>query len=145
MIVRQLPEHKRSIADCHLIEFPRISDPSGNLAFIEETRHVPFGIRRVFYVYDTAAGGRRRSHAHRTLEQVIVCLAGGLTVYLDDGGDTARQELKRPWVGLYIPPMIWLSTGDFAPGTVYMVLASDMYDESDYYRRYEDFLRAVRR
>jgi len=145
MIVRKSPDHKRSIADCHLIEFPRISDSSGDLTFIEEARHVPFRIRRVFYVYDTPAGGRRSSHAHRTLEQVILCLAGGLTVHLDDGGEKASQELKRPWVGLYVPPMIWISTADFAPGTVYVVLASDVYDESDYYRSYGDFLRAVRR
>jgi hypothetical protein len=96
-------------------------------------------------VYDTAIHGRRGGHAHRTLEQVIVCLAGALTVDLDDGEAKACQELKRPWVGLYIPPMIWISTGDFAAGTVYVVLASDVYDESDYYRSYGDFLRVVRR
>ena len=145
MILRKSPAHKRSIADCRLIEFPRITDPSGDLTFIEEARHVPFRIRRVFYVYDTVAGGRRGSHAHRTLEQVIVCLAGGLTVHLDDGDNKACQELKRPWAGLYIPPMIWISTGDFDPGTVYVVLASDLYDESDYYRNYGEFLRALRR
>jgi hypothetical protein len=136
--------HKVSIGNCHLIEFPRIAGPEGSLTFIEEARHVPFDIRRVFYVYDVRSGGRRGAHAHKTLEEVIACLAGGLTVYLDDGYKKGSQELNRSGFGLYIPQMIWMSVGNFAPGTVYLVLASDFYNESDYYRDYGEFLRAVR-
>jgi hypothetical protein len=137
-------KHKALIGDHRLIEFPRIVDPDGSLTFIEEARHVPFSIRRVFYVYDVRTGGRRGAHAHKTLEQVIVCLAGGLTVSLDDAYNKASHELSRPEIGLYVPPMTWMSVGNFAPGTVYMVLASDFYNESDYYRDYGEFLGAVR-
>jgi hypothetical protein len=105
---------------------------------------VPFDIRRVFYVHDVRSGGSRGAHAHKTFEHVISCLAGRLTVYLDDAYTKGSQELNRPGIGLYIPPMIWISVGDFAPGTVYVVLASDFYNESDYYRDYGEFLRAVR-
>ena len=137
-------KHNAPVGDRRLIEFPRIVDPDGSLTFIEEARHVPFSIRRVFYVYDVRTGGGRGAHAHRTLEQVIVCLTGLLTVRLDDGYHKASHELSRPEIGLYVPPMTWMSVGNFTPGTVYMVLASDFYNESDYYRDYREFLGAVR-
>lgn len=144
MTVRKSSRPEDSIGNCYLIEFPRINDPSGNLTFIEEGRHVPFEIRRVFYVSDTPSGGNRGGHAHKTLEEVIICLAGGVTVYLDDAYHRERRGLNLPWVGLYIPPMIWISVGNFDPGTVYMVLASDFHNERDYYRSYGEFLQAVR-
>ncbi|MGH2372909.1 MAG: sugar 3,4-ketoisomerase [bacterium] len=129
---------------CRLLEFPKVFDSRGSLTFVEETRHVPFQIRRVFYVYDVPRGGTRGAHAHKTLQQVIVCLAGGLEVALDDGHQRRGIRLDRPWLGLYIPPMIWAAEGDFEQGTVYMVLASDLYDESDYHRDYEAFLEAAK-
>lgn len=129
---------------CHVLEFPKITDPRGNLTFLEGTRQIPFEIRRVFYIYDIPSGDHRGAHAHKTLEQVLVCLSGSLDVFLDDAHRTQTIHLNRPWLGLYIPPMIWASEGNFDPGTVYMVLTSDFYDEADYHRDYEMFCRAVR-
>lgn len=126
-----------------MIEFPKITDDRGNLTFIEECRHVPFEVRRVFYIYDIPSGEDRGAHAHKTLQQVVICLSGGLEVHLDDGRETRTVRLNRPWIGLYIPPMVWASEGNFDSGTVYIVLASDYYDESDYYRDYEEFKKAI--
>jgi uncharacterized RmlC-like cupin family protein len=113
--------------------------------FIEGSKHVPFEVRRVFYVYDIPSGEDRGAHAHKTLEQVVICLSGALDVHLDDGHETDTVHLNRPWLGLYLPPMVWASEGNFDSGTVYLVLTSDLYDESDYYRDYSEFLKAVRK
>lgn len=126
-----------------LLDFPKITDHRGNLTFIEEGRHIPFAVRRVFYIYDIPSGEDRGAHAHRTLEQVVICLSGGLEVHLDDGRETRTERLNRPWHGIYIPSMVWASEGNFDPGTVYLVLASDFYNEADYLRDYEEFLRVA--
>jgi hypothetical protein len=85
-----------------------------------------------------------RRHAHRTLHQVVICLSGGLEVHLDDGVARQMVHLNRPWLGLYVPPMVWASEGNFDPGTVYLVLTSDYYNEADYVRDYDEFLAASR-
>ncbi len=128
----------------HLLGLPKIGGQSGTLTFVEGTRHVPFEIRRIFYVYDLSHEMRRGGHAHRTLHQVIVRLAGGLDIHLDDGDATGRVRLEVPWLGLHIPPLVWASEDNFAPGTVYLVLASEHYDASEYLRDYQEFLDAVR-
>ncbi len=133
-----------SLADCKLIELPKVADHRGNLTFIEQQKHVPFEVRRVFYVYDIPSGQDRGAHAHRALHQFVVCLSGSLDVRLDDGRERRTVHLNRPWLGLHVPPMIWASEGNFDPGTVYLILASDYYDPDDYYRDYEVFLRAAR-
>ena len=130
-----------TVDDCKLIELPKVSDTRGNLTFIEGDRHVPFDIKRVFYVYDIPSGQARGAHAHRRLHQFLVCLSGGLDVMLDDGRKKRTVHLNRPWLGLHVPPMIWASEGDFDPGTVYVVLASALYDAADYVRDYEEFSR----
>jgi dTDP-4-dehydrorhamnose 3,5-epimerase-like enzyme len=132
-----------TIDDCKLIELPKIADPRGNLTFIEEQRHVPFGIKRVFYLYDVPTGADRGAHAHRSLHQCLICLAGSFDVAIDDGRHSRRVHLNRPWRALHIPPMIWAAEVDFDPGSVCMVLASSLYDESDYLRDYDDFLSAL--
>jgi dTDP-4-dehydrorhamnose 3,5-epimerase-like enzyme len=142
---RDARHHATSLEGCFRLEFPKIDDQRGNLTFIEGKRHIPFEIRRVVYIYDVPRGESRGAHAHKTLEQVIVCVSGGLTVHLDDAHKKEAVRLSQPWWGLYVPPMIWASEGEFVPGTVYMVLTSAYYDESDYYRDYEAFVRAVRR
>ena len=131
------------IDSCHIIDLPKISDIRGNLTFIEENKHVPFEIKRVFYIYDIPTAQNRGAHAHKALHQFIICLAGSFEVNLDDGRKKKTIRLNRPWQGLHIPPMIWGSETNFDPGTVYLVLASDFYDESDYYREYSDFIKAV--
>lgn len=132
-----------SVDRCELLHFPKITDHRGNLTFLEGSRHVPFEVRRVFYVYDIPSGESRGAHAHRELEQVIICLSGSLDVHLHDGREQRTVHLNRPWHGLYIPPMVWAAEGNFDPGCVYMVLASAPYDEADYYRDFDEFLAAV--
>jgi len=132
------------IDDCKLIQLPKINDHRGNLSFMEGGQHIPFDIKRVFYVYDIPSGECRGAHAHYDLHQFIICLSGGLNVNLDDGCTQRMVCLNKPWVGLHIPPMIWASEGDFNPGTVYLVLTSDIYRPESYIREYENFMKEVR-
>lgn len=127
-------------SECRLLSFPKVVDGRGHLAIIEGSADVPFRIERVFYVYDIPKGARRGGHAHRKLEEVIVCLSGGLEVEVNDGRESRAFRLDSPDVGLYVPPMIWIDTQNFEDGTVFMVLASDHYVESDYVRSYEEFV-----
>jgi hypothetical protein len=102
---------------------------------------VPFEIRRIFYIYDVPTEEGRGAHAHRTLTQFLVCLAGSFDVAVDDGEFQAKIHLNRPWKGVLIPPMIWSAEVNFDPGSVCLVLASEKYDASDYIRDHEEFLR----
>lgn len=133
-----------ALADCKLIDLPKISDPRGNLTFIEGERHLPFDIKRVFYLYDVPTGEDRGAHAHRNLHQFLVCLSGSFDVALDDGFKKNTIHLNRPWKGLHIPPMIWAAEVNFDPGSVCLVMASDYYEELDYIRNYSDFILEVR-
>ncbi|HEX8707880.1 MAG TPA: FdtA/QdtA family cupin domain-containing protein [Pyrinomonadaceae bacterium] len=133
-----------SIEDCQLVSLPQINDPRGNLTFIEGERHIPFEIRRVYYLYDVPGGAARAGHGHKQLKQLMIAMSGSFDVLLDDGRTKATYHLNRSYYGLYIPPMIWRDINNFSSGSVCMVLASDIYDEADYYRQYEDFLRAVK-
>jgi len=132
-----------SITNCSLIDLPKISDPRGNLTFIEGESHVPFDIRRVYYLYDVPGGACRGGHAHKALHQLIVAISGSFDVVLDDGVCKQRFHLNRSYMGLYVCPMIWRELDNFSSGSVCMVLASNTYDESDYYRNYGDFLEIV--
>ena len=134
-----------SIKECKLIQLPKITDPRGNLTFIESTRHIPFDIKRVFYLYDVPTAADRGAHAHNTLHQFLICLSGSFDVSVDDGYNQSVIHLNRPWQGLHIPPMIWASEINFDPGSICLVLASDLYDETDYYRDYSIFLERVKR
>lgn len=132
-----------SIDACQLIDLPKITDLRGNLTFVEGDRHVPFPVRRVFYLYDVPTGASRGAHAHREQHQFLVCLSGSFDVDLDDGRERRTVHLNRPWKGLHIPPMIWAAEVNFDPGTVCLVLASDTYIEADYIRDYDEFTRLV--
>lgn len=131
------------VRNCRLIELPKICDARGNLTFIEGSRHVPFDVKRVFYLYDVPTGESRGAHAHKELHQLLICLSGSFDVIVNDGLEEVRFHLNRPWRGLYVPPMIWGAEVNFDPGSVCIVLASDYYQESDYYRDYADYLQAV--
>ena len=131
------------IDECRMIEFPRISDPRGNLTFVEGGRHIPFDIRRVYYLYDVPGGATRAAHGHRSLSQVMIAMSGSFDVTLDDGQATRKFHLNRSYYGLYLPPMIWRDLDNFSSGSVCMVLASEVFEESDYYRDYQQFLAAV--
>ena len=133
-----------SVEQCRVMDLPRVDDPRGKLTFIEENRHVPFAIRRVFYLYDVPTEESRGAHAHRRLQQFLICMSGSFDVAIDDGRTRSRVHLNRPWKGMYLPPMIWAAEVNFDPGTVCLVLASELYDESDYIRDYDEFLRLAR-
>jgi len=133
-----------SISKCKIINFPIIHDPRGNLTFIENSRHIPFDIKRIFYLYDVPGGSERAGHANKYIHQVIIAMSGSFDILLDDGYEKKRFHLNRSYYGLYIPPMIWRVIDNFSSGSVCLVLASDFYSEDDYYRDYDDFLKAVR-
>jgi hypothetical protein len=132
------------LTNCEIIELPKIHDPRGNLTFIEENKHVPFSIKRVYYTYDVPGGEERGGHAHKELHQLIVAMSGSFDVVLDDGFETKTFHLNRSYFGLYVCPMIWREINNFSSGSVCMVLASSLYSEDDYYRDYNEFIQAVR-
>jgi hypothetical protein len=131
------------LESCKIIELPKIVDPRGNLTFIEGNNHIPFDIKRVFYLYDVPTGEDRGAHAHKELHQFLICLSGSFDVNLDDGDSKKIIHLNRPWIGLHIPPMIWAAEVNFDPGSVCLVMASDLFNESDYFRNYDEFLFAT--
>jgi dTDP-4-dehydrorhamnose 3,5-epimerase-like enzyme len=130
--------------DCRVIELPKIVDPRGNLTFIEGMNHIPFEIKRAYYLYDVPGGSHRGAHAHKNLHQFVVAVSGSFDVALDDGERGRRVHLNRPYYGLYICPMIWRFLDNFSSGAVCMVLASERYDESDYVRDHDEFLRLAK-
>jgi hypothetical protein len=132
-----------SINDCKILNLPIIHDPRGNLTFIESLVHIPFGIERVYYLYDVPGGSERGGHAHKKLQQFIVAMSGSFDILIDDGREKKRIHLNRSYNGLYICPMIWRELDNFSSGAVCMVLASTRFDESDYYRHYPDFVNAL--
>lgn len=131
---------RRDINECRIIELPRISDPRGNLTFVENSRHIPFDIQRVYYLYDIPGGSERGEHAHKNLHQFIIAMSGSFDVVLDDGRQKRRFHLNRSYYGLYVCPMMWRLLDNFSSGSVCMVLASGLYCESDYIRNYDDFM-----
>lgn len=132
------------IEQCRIIDLPKISDPRGNLTFVEGGTHVPFEIRRVYYLYDVPGGSERGGHAHKALSQLIIAMSGSFDVVLDDGYIKRRHHLNRSYSGLYVCPMIWRELDNFSSGSVCMVLASNVYDEKDYYRDYDEFATIIR-
>ena len=130
------------IEQCKFLEFPIIHDPRGNLTFMEGNRHIPFDIKRVYYLYDVPGGAHRGGHGHRALHQVIVAMSGSFDVLLDDGSRTRRYHLNRSYYGLYVAPMMWREIDNFSSGSVCMVMASEYFDESDYFRDYHEFVAA---
>ncbi len=124
-----------------ILPLPRITDPRGNLTFVEGRRHVPFEIQRVYYLYDVPGGESRGGHAHRELEQFIIAASGSFEVVLNDGVAEQTFFLNRSYYGLYVPRMYWRELRNFSSGSVCLVLASLPYDESDYYREFAEFAR----
>ncbi|WP_436399646.1 sugar 3,4-ketoisomerase [Roseobacter sp. S98] len=125
-----------------LIDLPIISDPRGDLTFVEGGRHVPFDIQRVYFLYNVPVDSERGGHAHRALQQVVFALSGSFRMKIDDGKSKSDVWLRNPRRGLYIKNMVWREMDNFSQGAVCMVLASHYYDEADYYRDYGEFLAA---
>ncbi len=123
--------------------FPPHGDDRGQLVALEAERDIPFPVRRVYYIYDTAEGVTRGLHAHKRLEQILICVHGSCRIRLKDGREEAEVLLDKPWEGLYIANNMWREMYDFSPDAVLLVLASQHYDESDYIRDYAEFLKMV--
>lgn len=134
-----------NLDSCKIIDLPKISDPNGNLTFIESSNQIPFEIKRVYYMYDIPGGSYRGAHAHKNLHQLIIAMSGSFDIEIDDGENKKRFHLNRSYYGLYVPPMMWRLLDNFSSGVVCMVLASEFYDEGDYFRDYQDFVAEVKR
>ena len=133
------------LKNCRIIELPKIEDPRGNLTFVEGGRHVPFEVKRIFYLYDVPGGATRAGHALKTCHQFIIAASGSFDVTLDDGFEKTRHQLNRSYYGLYISPLIWREIENFSSNSICMVLASEFYSEDDYYRTYEEYVAARRK
>jgi dTDP-4-dehydrorhamnose 3,5-epimerase-like enzyme len=124
-----------------LVDFPALGDERGSLVAIEAQKKVPFEIKRVYYLFGTKAGVARGFHAHKELKQLAICVTGKCRMILDDGASKEDAWLDSPTTGLLIDSMIWHEMHEFSADCVLLVLASEHYDETDYIRNYDDFLR----
>lgn len=132
-----------TVFDCALIDLGKIENDRGNLTVVQSLETVPFDIKRAFYLYDIPGGEARGAHAHKQCHQFLVAASGSFEVVLDDGVNKRTVFLNRPFKGLHIPPGIWAAEQEFSSGAVCLVLASEPYDEADYIRGYEDFIRFI--
>jgi len=132
--------HKYKISDCNIITLSPIHNRSGNIAIIENRIHIPFDVKRVYWLYDVPAGAERGGHAHRQLEQLIVAVSGSFDVRICDGRDKKTETLRQPFQAFHIKQGIWRDIVNFSSGSVCLVLASEKYFEADYIRDYDDFL-----
>lgn len=124
--------------------FQQHGDERGQLVALEEFNDIPFEIKRVYYMYETKEDVRRGYHAHKNLEQILICIHGSCKVLLDNGTEKKIVSLERPYEGLYVPNNMWREMYDFSPDAVLMVLASEVYREEDYIRNYEEFLEFLK-
>lgn len=127
-----------------VIDLPKMFDPRGNLTVAEQFKNVPFGIKRVYWVYDVPGGESRGGHAHKECKEFIIAVSGSFHVTLDDGTDKKSYLLNHPYQGLLVDTGVWRTLDDFSSGAVCLVLASELYDESDYIRDYDEFLEYVK-
>ena len=132
---------KKTVFDCLLIELPCIKNRTGNITAIENNVEIPFNINRIFYLYDIPGGESRGAHAHKECHQFLIATSGSFEVQLDDGKVKKTVMLNQPFRGLHIPPGIWASEVNFSSGAICLVMASHTYDESDYIRDYDLFLK----
>ena len=130
-----------TVFDCSIITLPKVHNRAGNITPIHNSVEIPFDVCRVFYLYDVPGGESRGAHAHLECHQFLVALSGSFEVLLNDGNTKRLIQLNRPYLGLHIPPMIWASEINFSSGSICLVLASELYNEGDYIRDYEDFLK----
>lgn len=129
------------INECKIIELPKFHDPRGNLSFIEGSNHIPFEIKRTYWIYDVPGGEKRGGHAYNNLNEVIVALSGSLDVVLNDGKEKRVFSLNRSYFGLYVPKLIWRSLENFSTNSLCLILASEEYNENDYIRNFNEFVK----
>ena len=128
-----------TISDVKIIQLPKNEDERGNLSFIEGENHIPFKIKRTYWIYDVPGGEKRGGHAYKKLNEFIIALSGSFDVVLDDGKERKVYSLNRSYYGIFVPEMIWRSLENFSTNSLCMILASAEYDESDYIMEYENF------
>lgn len=133
-----------NIQECRIIQLPKIADPRGNLTFIESRRHIPFTIKRVYYLYDVPGGATRAGHAMKTCHKLMLAATGSFDVTLSDGERKIGTISIVPIMVCNLPPMVWREIDDFSSGSVCLVLASEFYDENDYYRNYQEYVNGVK-
>jgi len=129
-----------SVYYCSVIELPRIHNRAGNITPIENLKNIPYGIKRVYYLYDVPGGESRGGHAHKKLQQLLIAASGAFDITLDDGVNKRTITLNRPYYGLHIVPGIWRELSNFSSGAICLVLASEKYYEIDYIRNYKEFV-----
>lgn len=127
-----------------IIELPKFLDRRGNLSFVEENKHIPFKIKRSYWIYDVPGGESRGGHAFKENEEFIVALSGGVDIYIDDGRETKIFNLTRSYYGLYVPKGCWREMRNFSTNSVVLILGSVPYDADDYIRDYEKFTQYVK-
>ena len=133
-----------SIKDVKIIELPKFADPRGNLSFVEQEKHIPFVIRRTYWLYDVPGGECRGGHAYKENHEFIVALSGSFDVVLDDGTEKKTFTLNRSYYGLYVPKGLWREMENFSTNSLAMILSSTDYDANDYVRDYDEFLTLKR-
>jgi dTDP-4-dehydrorhamnose 3,5-epimerase-like enzyme len=133
-----------ALSDCRFLDLPQFTDDRGSLTFVEQNDHVPFNIKRIYYLYDVPADKSRGNHAHQELEQVMIAANGSFDVKLDDGYRRETIRLDNPSEGLYIPQMVWRTLENFTDGAVALNITARYYDEDDYIHEYEEFERLAR-
>jgi oxalate decarboxylase/phosphoglucose isomerase-like protein (cupin superfamily) len=143
LLIRSDDENIVHMAEPRLIYLPKILDDRGNLTFVEEKKHLPFVINRVYWIYDVPGGEFRGSHAFRQNQEMIAALSGSFDVVLHDGRREYRFSLNRSYDAVYVPSMVWRRMENFSTNSLAIVLASTHFDDSDYIRDYDQFLREV--
>jgi len=133
--------NKATVFDCALIELPKNHTIKGNITAVNNLKEVPFEVKRVYYLYDIPGGESRGGHGHRDLQQFIVAASGSFDLIVDDGKLKRTFHLNRPYMGVLMPAGIWREIGNFSSGSICLVLASSEYNEEDYFRNYEDYLK----
>lgn len=128
-----------TVFDCNIIHLRRIHNRAGNITPVENNIHIPFAVKRVYYLYDIPGGESRAAHGHKQLEQFIVAASGSFDITIDDGINKKTVQLNRPYMGLHIKPGIWRDISNFSSGAICLVLASMLYTEGDYLREYNQF------
>jgi hypothetical protein len=134
-----MPDKKSTVFDCNIIHLRRIHNRAGNITPVENSVHIPFDVKRVYYLYDIPGGESRAAHGHKQLEQFIVAASGSFDITIDDGINKKTIQLNRPNFGLHIQPGIWRDISNFSSGAICLVLASMLYSEADYLRDYQEF------
>ena len=128
-----------TVQDAKIIDLPKVNDPRGNLSIIQEFQHIPFKIKRTYWIYDVPGGEKRGGHAYKENQEFIVALSGSFDVVLDDGNERKVFSLNRSYYGLYVPKGLWREMENFSTNSLALVLSSTNYDADDYIRDYEEF------